>query len=146
MKDPTNASTPLESIMSRNVRQLSESASVADAAMAMRDQQVGGVVVTDDKGRATGFVTDRDIVVRSIADGRSPSETKLRDICTRELHCLSPKQSVGDAIGMMADKAIRRVPVVDKGKAVGIISLGDLAEHVDPNSVLGRVSTAPPNT
>ena len=146
MKDPTNASTPIESIMSKHVRQLSETASITDAAMAMRDQQVGGVVVTDDKGKVTGFVTDRDIVVRSVANGGSPSQTKLRDICSRDLCCLSPKQSVGDAIGMMADKAIRRVPVVDKGKVVGIVSLGDLAEHVDPNSVLGRVSAAPPNT
>jgi CBS domain-containing protein len=91
-------------------------------------------------------VTDRDITVRLVAQGRDPNTTQLADICSSELTTLSPDDDIERAIRVMSEKAIRRVPVVDsRNEAVGIVSLGDLALERDPRSVLGRISSAPPN-
>jgi CBS domain-containing protein len=90
-------------------------------------------------------VTDRDIVVRALADGREASATTLADICTRDLETLSPEDSASDAVRLMSSKAIRRVPVVEDGKPVGIVSIGDLAIEQDPDSALADISEAKPN-
>jgi CBS domain-containing protein len=98
-----------------------------------------------EKGQIQGILTDRDIVVRGLAEGRDPARTTVGEICSRELTVLSPTDSVGDAVKVMRDKAIRRLPVVEGGRPVGIVSLGDLAVERDPESALGGISAAPPN-
>jgi CBS domain-containing protein len=80
-----------------------------------------------------------------LAEGRDPARTTVGEICSRELTTLGPSDSVHDAVTIMRDKAIRRLPVVDGGRPVGIVSLGDLAVERDPESVLGGISAAPPN-
>jgi len=123
---------------------LSATASLVDAALAMRDFDVGDVLVLDD-GKVCGIVTDRDIVVRGIASGNYPATVKLAEICSRELTTLSPNDRVEDAVSLMREKAIRRLPVVEGKKPVGIVSLGDLAVERDPHSALSDISAAPPN-
>ena len=91
-----------------------------------------------------GVVTDRDLVVRVMADAGSP-ETMVSAVCTMHPLCLHPDDDVDDAVRTMREHAVRRVPVVDNGVAVGVVSLGDLARLRDPDSVLGRISTAEPN-
>jgi CBS domain-containing protein len=85
----------------------------------------------------SGIVTDRDIVVRSVAERRDPTQTRLGDICSREMTTVSPSADVSDAIGLMKDKALRRPPVVEDGRPIGIVSLGDLAVPLDRRSALG---------
>jgi CBS domain-containing protein len=118
--------------------------SLVEAARAMRDSDIGDVMVTEN-GRLCGMVTDRDIAVRGVAEGHDVSSLTLGDICSRQLTTLSPMDNVDDAVRLMREKALRRLPVVDGGKPVGIVSLGDLAVTQDPHSALGNISAAPAN-
>ena len=122
---------------------LPASATIADAARQMRELDIGDVLV-EQEGRLAGIVTDRDIVVRAIAEGRDVT-SKLGDIVSSEVVCITPAESADDAIRLMRERALRRVPVVENGRPVGMVSLGDLAEERDPRSVLGEISSAPPN-
>ena len=122
---------------------LPASATVADAAQQMRQLDIGDVLV-EQEGQLAGIVTDRDIVVRAIAEGRDVT-SKLGDIVSSEVVCITPAESADDAIRLMRERALRRVPVVENGRPVGIVSLGDLAGERDPRSVLGEISSAPPN-
>lgn len=132
-------------VMTENPRILSTEDSLLDAARVMRDDDIGDVIVVRDGGVA-GIVTDRDIVVRAIAEGRTPEATKIVDVASAEIVTISPEEPVDRAVALMRDKAIRRLPVCDEeGKPVGVVSLGDLAVERDPKSVLGEVSSAPPN-
>ena len=131
-------------VMTANPIALPATSSVVDAARTMRDANIGNVIVVD-SGRICGIVTDRDITVRGVAEGRDVSSLKLRDICSQEITTLSPTDTVDDAVRLMREKAIRRLPVVEGGKPVGIVSLGDLAVERDPHSALGNISAAPPN-
>lgn len=123
---------------------LSSTAGVRDAAKRMREADVGDVLVKRD-GQLCGIVTDRDIVVRTIADERDPSAVTLGDICSQDLHAVSPDDDVDEVVQAMRSQAIRRVPVVEDGNAVGVLSIGDLAVQRDPNSALAEISQAPPN-
>jgi CBS domain-containing protein len=134
----------IRDVMTANPITLQATSSVVDAARTMRDSNIGNVIVVDN-GRICGIVTDRDITVRGVAEGRDVSSLKLRDICSQEITTLSPTDSVDDAVRLMREKAIRRLPVVEGGKPVGIVSLGDLAVEKDPHSALGNISAAPPN-
>jgi CBS domain-containing protein len=134
----------LREIMTQHPLSLEASDSIVAAARTMRDGNVGDVVILE-KGQIQGILTDRDIVVRALAEGRDPARTTVGEICSRELTVLSPTDSVGDAVKVMRDKAIRRLPVVEGGRPVGIVSLGDLAVERDPESALGGISAAPPN-
>ncbi len=131
-------------VMTRNVITCSDSDTVEQAAKAMRDNDVGDVVVTSN-GQLAGILTDRDVVVRAVADGADPAQTTVGEIVTDDLVTASPDESVGDVASRMADTWVRRIPVVEGGEIVGIVSLGDLAEERDPDSVLGEISSAPPN-
>ena len=115
---------------------------LVDAAKLMRDHSIGSVIVTEEDV-ATAIVTDRDIVIRGIAEGDEPGSAKIGDVASRELTSLSPDDDVDDAIKAMAGQDVRRLPVVEDGKPVGIVSLGDLAQDRDPESVLADISSAP---
>ncbi len=131
-------------IMSKKVVKLDAKSPVLEAARMMANEDIGAVIV-EDSGRPCGIVTDRDIVVRAIAAGKAPDQAKLGDICSKQLLTLSPDDDLDRAVELMRDKAVRRVPVIDKkGTTVGIVSLGDLALERDRKSVLGQISAAPP--
>jgi CBS domain-containing protein len=134
----------IEDVMTPNPITLPATASLIDAAMAMRDADVGDVIVLEGE-EICGIVTDRDIIVRAIASGNYPATVTLGEICSRELTTLSPTDSVEDALRLMREKAIRRLPVVEHGQPVGIVSLGDLAVTQEPHSALSNISAAPPN-
>jgi CBS domain-containing protein len=91
-------------------------------------------------------VTDRDIALRIVAEGRDSAATTLADVCSHSLLTVTPTDSVEEAVRLMRTHAIRRLPVVEDGRAVGIVSLGDLAIERDPDSALGEISSAPPNS
>ena len=121
---------------------LSERQTAADAARMMKECDVGDVLVCSEDGRLSGIVTDRDLVVRCLADGRDGNAT-LRELCTPGVNTLEPGASIDDAVALMRSCAVRRIPVVENGDLVGIVSLGDLARERDPDSALGRISAAP---
>ena len=124
----------IRELMTPNPVVLPGTASVHEAARAMRDAEIGDVIVIENN-QVCGIVTDRDIVVRTVAE-----------ICSHRLLTVTPTDSVEEAVRLMRTHAIRRLPVVDGGQAVGIVSLGDLAVERDPGSALGKMSDAPPNT
>ena len=118
--------------------------SVAEAALVMRDAEIGGVMVCTD-GRPCGFLTDRDITVRVVAEGLDPIGVQVADVCSRDLVTVTPTDTAEEAIALMRERALRRVPVIDNGRAVGIVSLGDLALRQDQPSALADISGAPAN-
>lgn len=124
---------------------MTKDATIRDAATAMRDRDIGDVVVTETDGSVCGIVTDRDIVVNAVAEGADPSTTTLDDVCSNEIVSVGPHDPVAAAVKTMEEHAIRRLPVMDNGTLVGIVSIGDLAEERDPDSALGEISAAPPN-
>ena len=98
-----------------------------EAARAMRDEGVGDVIVVEGSA-ICGILTDRDITVRGVALGRDPGQIRARDLCSRSVATLEPTQTVDEAFRVMREEAVRRLPVVDDGRPVGIVSLADLAE------------------
>lgn len=118
--------------------------SVTDAAKSMREHGIGSVAVVDD-GQLKGLVTDRDIVIRVIADGRDPAATTVGEICSGDLVTVTPDEDADTAVLRMRQRAVRRMPVVDQGRLVGILSLGDMAIERDERSALADVSAQPPN-
>ena len=131
-------------IMTPNPVSLSKDATVVDAAKAMKANQIGDVIVKDN-GTICGIVTDRDLVVRSIAAGEDPKTRKLVDICTGKVVSIRPDAPIDEAVQLMKQHAVRRLPVMDNGKIVGMVSLGDLAVERDQRSALGEISKAPSN-
>lgn len=117
-----------------------------DAARAMRDSDSADVIVVDDSEQLCGIASDRDVTIRAIAKRRDLTSTKLAEICSRQPHPPGAEDSVSDALRLMTGKAIRRLPVVQAGKLVGVVSLGDLARRPrDPEFALADISGAPPN-
>ncbi|MFG1803055.1 CBS domain-containing protein [Micromonospora carbonacea] len=114
------------------------------AAREMRDSSIGDVVVTagDD---VVGIVTDRDIAVRGVAEKRDPDTTRLDQITTRDVITVSQYDDAVAAADLMRTYAVRRLPVIDDGRLVGLISMGDLAVEREPQSVLADISADDPN-
>lgn len=120
--------------------------SLAEAARVMRDADIGDVLVVDE-GRLCGVLTDRDLVVRAIADSKDPADTTVYAVCTTEPVTVGPDEAVERAVDLMRRNALRRLPVqTEDGELVGIVTLGDLAVEQDPASALAAISAAEPDT
>ena len=133
-------------VMSPDPCVVSPTASVLEAAQIMRGNDIGDVIVLEDE-RLFGIVTDRDIVVRALAEGADPEATPVGSICSRDLTTIEAGATVGQAVRLMRERAIRRLPVVDQhGFVMGVLSIGDIAVERDRLSALGDISAAPPNT
>lgn len=100
---------------------------IGDVARMMRDLNVGIIPVVNDQGNLLGVITDRDITIRVAAAGLNPFETSVQDFLSPNVVTVSPDDSVDKARQLMGDKQIRRLPVLDNGKLVGILSIGDIA-------------------
>lgn len=116
----------VEAVMTSDPTTCEASDSVKEAAKAMRDGNFGAVIVLEE-GQVSGVLTDRDIVVRAVADGKDPDSIRVGDICTNDATTLSPGDSVEDAVERMREANVRRLPVVEGTEPVGIVSIGDLA-------------------
>jgi CBS domain-containing protein len=113
-------------IMTRNVQTATREMSLQAVAALMRDGDMGVMPVVDN-GKLVGIVTDRDIVVRAVADGRDVS-TKISDVMTSEIYSVKEDDFVFEAIRLMGDKQVRRVPIINEtGELVGIIAMADVA-------------------
>ena len=131
-------------IMTTLVVGVAASATLVEAARDMRIFDIGDVLVMDGD-RVVGIVTDRDIVVRAIAVDLDPAQTMVGDIASPDLVQVSPDQPAADAVQLMRDHALRRLPVSEDGHLVGVLSLGNLATERDPESALADISAAPPD-
>jgi CBS domain-containing protein len=134
----------VRNVMTKNVVTVPDDDTVLAAARKMKENDIGDVIVTK-HGKMCGIVTDRDIVIRTIAEQSDPARTAVGTICSRDVTSVGPDAEVDDAIRIMREKAIRRLPVTDDGRPVGIVTLGDLAQARDPGSALGEISARPPN-
>jgi CBS domain-containing protein len=134
----------IREVMTPNPVTIPADIATVDAARLMRDRDIGDIIVMSENS-VMGIVTDRDIAIRVVANQREPSKTTVGDICSKELHSIEYTATVEDAIQMMREKAIRRIPVMDDGCPVGIVSIGDLAIERDRESALADISAAPPN-
>jgi CBS domain-containing protein len=130
-------------VMTADPRTVEPGDTLEQAAREMRDGDVGAVVLVQD-GKAAGIVTDRDIVVRAIADGRDPG-TRVADVATDAMITVTPDQSATDAARLMREHDVRRLVVVQDGRPAGIVSIGDLAVALDDESALADISAASPN-
>ena len=130
--------------MTRDPRTVNAGDPVIDAARIMRDSDIGDAVVMDG-GQVAGIVTDRDIVVRGVAEGIDAESASVSDVCTSGVETIEPEASVDEALSLMREKDIRRLPVAKDGQPVGIISLGDLAVEREPDSTLADISAASPD-
>jgi CBS domain-containing protein len=124
--------------MTSNPRTIDAGKPVAHAAKMMKDEDVGLAPVVEGD-RLVGTVTDRDIVTRVIAEGRDPGSTSVRDIATTDLVTIDPQQSLDDALRLMAQHQVRRLPVVENdGRLVGVLAQADVAGHAE-SSATGRM-------
>jgi CBS domain-containing protein len=131
-------------VMTHDPRTVSPSDSLLEAARLMREADTGAIIVVDG-GEVRGIVTDRDIVVRAIADGKDPAQTTAGEIATTSTVTVTPDQSATEAAQLMRDHDIRRLVVVHDGRPAGVVSIGDLAVELDEDSALADMSSAPPN-
>ncbi|HEY1553419.1 MAG TPA: endopeptidase La [Kofleriaceae bacterium] len=139
------ANQKIADIMTKDVRCVGAKTTVREVARLMRDHRIGNVLVTDDDGHLCGIVTDRDVVVRAVAEAKDLDTMTIGEIETEKLVTLAPDSPVDDAVRLMRDHAIRRIPVVDHDTPVGIVTIGDLAQARDPKSALGHISRAAAN-
>ena len=130
----------LKDIMTTNVECVRPEDTLQDAARKMRDLDVGPLPVCGDNERLAGMITDRDITVRAVAEGKDPRTATVREAMTEEIIFGFEDQEIGDAARVMEQKQIRRLVVLDRDKRlVGIVSLGDLAVESGNRSTAGEV-------
>ena len=117
----------VKELMSSNLRTVSTEQTIADAARIMRDENVGLVPVVEGE-RLVGTVTDRDIAIRVVAEQKDPASTRVQEIASTELVTVDPQQDLDEALRLMAQHQVRRLPVVEEdGRLVGIVAQADVA-------------------
>ena len=134
----------IREVMTPDPRTVDPGATLQDAAQRMSEGDVGAILV-EENGSLAGILTDRDIVVRAIAQGRDPGSTTVGDVASRDVTALTVDQSVDDAIKIVREENVRRIPVVQDGRPAGIVSIGDLAIERDTASALADISSEPAN-
>jgi CBS domain-containing protein len=112
--------------MTASVSSVSPSQSLADAAEVMKGEDVGSVPVVE-QGRLAGIVTDRDIVTRAVAEGRNPQAVKVEEIASHDLVTVEPERDLNEALALMARHKVRRLPVLEEGRLVGMLAQADIA-------------------
>jgi CBS domain-containing protein len=118
--------TSIREVMTSEVKACEPTTTVVEAAKLMAQEDVGPIPIVED-GRLVGIVTDRDIVVKAVAKGGDVATTTVGDIASRDLVTISPEDDLDDALGLMAEKQVRRLPVVEGDRLVGIVAQADVA-------------------
>jgi CBS domain-containing protein len=120
----------IKELMTKGPRTVQRGDSIADAARLMREEDAGVAPIVDGD-RLVGVLTDRDIAIRVVAEGKDPQSTKVEEIASQTLVTIEPQQDLDEALRLMAQHQIRRLPVVEDGKLVGILAQADVARHAD---------------
>jgi CBS domain-containing protein len=119
--------TQVRELMTPDPEHLSAGDTLVTAAQRMRDADVGSLPICDDGGQVTGIVTDRDIVVKCIADGGDPSTATVGSIASEMVYTVGPDDQIENALSVMEDHQVRRLPIVENGKLVGMLAQADVA-------------------
>ena len=126
-------------IMTTRIVSVSPGATVKEAAQLMNKNNIGAVPVAE--GAAVrGMLTDRDIVLRCVAENRDAGTLKVSDICSQGAVSVKPEESVSDAVNLMASEQVRRLPVVENGRLVGMLSFADIAREKSGMEVAEAIS------
>jgi CBS domain-containing protein len=112
--------------MTEDPRSIGQSASVVEAARLMREGDIGSLPITDDE-KLVGMITDRDITTRVVAEAADPTSTSVEDVYSRDLVSVEPDEDLDEALQLMARHQVRRLPVVENGRLVGIVAQADIA-------------------
>jgi CBS domain-containing protein len=119
----------IREIMTSNPSTVEPDKTVVDAARIMKQEDAGVVPVTEN-GRLTGMVTDRDIAIRVVAESKDPKSTTVREVASSDLVTIDPQQDLDEALRLMAQHQVRRLPVVEEdGRLVGVVAQADVARH-----------------
>lgn len=132
--------------MTSDVTVLAPDSDLQKAARLMRDEDIGAIPICNGK-KLVGMITDRDIVIRALAEGKSPNEVKVSEIMTDQIMWCFEDQTVGEVLQQMGDRQIRRIPVITRNMDLcGVVSLGDLATRDDANTdpALEKISSSVP--
>jgi CBS domain-containing protein len=134
---------PIREVMTSDPRAIEADKTIADAAMLMRDEDVGLAPVVEGD-RLFGTLTDRDIAIRVVAEGKDPTSTPVREVASTEVVTVGPEQNLDDALGLMAQHQVRRVPVVEQdGRLIGVVAQADVARQSDERQtgeLVGEIS------
>ncbi|RKS76604.1 CBS domain protein [Actinomadura pelletieri DSM 43383] len=137
--------TKVREIMTGSPTSVSPELDIVTVARAMRDEGIGAVLVADGDD-LIGLVTDRDLVIRGLAAGGDPTRAPVGGLASTATATVGPDDSLDEAVRLMRERSVRRLPVVEDGRPVGIVSIGDLALERDAESALADISAARPNT
>ena len=118
--------------MTEDPRSIGASASVVEAARVMREEHIGSLPITDDE-QLVGMITDRDITTRVVAEAADPKMTSVGDVVSRDLISIEPDEDLEEAVQLMASHQVRRLPVVENGRLVGIVAQADVALNLREN-------------
>jgi CBS domain-containing protein len=131
-------------VMTENPRSIGESASVVEAARLMREEHIGSLPITDAE-KLVGMITDRDITTRVVAESADPKMTSVGDVYSQELVSIEPDKDLEEALQLMARHQVRRLPVVENGRLVGIVAQADIAlsEHEQKTGELVEAISEP---
>jgi len=133
-------------VMTQGVECAGENETVADAAKKLADLDVGAMPICGEDERLKGMLTDRDIVVEVIAQGKDPADVKAGELGGEEVVTIGADDSVDEALSTMKDHKVRRLPVIDGHDLVGVVSLADLAQNIDEDKlgdVVEAITAAP---
>ena len=135
----------LRDIMTNQVVRIHPEETVAVAARMLEHNNIGAMPVCDSDGRLYGMVTDRDLVTRCLAAGKSPQTTSVREVMTGKVYVGRPDMEVSLAAGLMGREQIRRLPVMENGRLCGMVSLGDMAREegssIEAGDALAEISS-----
>ena len=140
--------TRVREIMTKDAECIGENDTILDAAKMMAKQDIGAMPICGEDNRLKGMLTDRDIVVKVLAEGRDPSQVKAGELGQGKPVTIGADDPISLAINTMADHQVRRLPVIDGHDLIGIVSLGDIAKNAedeDVGALVQLISSAPPN-
>ena len=133
----------IREVMTSNPRTIESGTPVAEAAKLMRDEDVGLAPVVEGD-RLVGTLTDRDIAIRVVAEGKDPASTPVREVASTDVVTVTPEQDLDEALSLMAQHQVRRVPVVEQdGRLVGVVAQADVARRSDEQQtgeLVGHIS------
>jgi CBS domain-containing protein len=121
-----NISLKVEDVMIREIITIDENATVKEAAELMNENDISCLIAAR-KGKAIGIITERDLLKRVIVEAKNPRKTKVAEVMSTPLELISPDMTLEDAVRVMFDKKIKKLPVAEKNQIIGLVSLTDIA-------------------
>lgn len=135
----------IRDVMTAPPRKVPPQATLQEAAAIMREEGIGDLIVAEGD-TLLGLLTDRDIVIRCVADGRDVTRDTVESAHSGRLAVTEPDTDIEEAAHLMREHSVRRLPVMEGDQVVGVVSIGDMALQRDPRSALADISTSTPNT